>query len=170
MEEPPAYVKFILATTEIEKVPETIRSRAQRFDFRKISREDIVKQLQYICGLEHIQAEEKALSTIARVAKGGMRDAITLLEQNIVEKQVTFDHVRNAMSLVDEDILGLVIQILVSGDREKLKNMLTKMQSQHIDVRMYMEELLYTLRDRIFAESDAYTLSRYMHIFSHIEK
>jgi DNA polymerase-3 subunit gamma/tau len=81
LEEPPAHVKFILATTELQKIPETIISRTQRFDFKKIDESDIVKRLAYISDAEEIKSEEEALKLIAKLARGGMRDAITLFEQ-----------------------------------------------------------------------------------------
>jgi DNA polymerase-3 subunit gamma/tau len=70
LEEPPAHVKFILATTEIEKVPETIRSRSLRFDFRKITEKDIIKRLQFVANAECINAEDEALEIIAKAARG----------------------------------------------------------------------------------------------------
>jgi DNA polymerase III subunit gamma/tau len=85
LEEPPKHVKFILATTEIEKVPETIRSRSLRFDFRKASIDDIFTLLWRICQLEQIIIDdEEALRIISKAARGGFRDALTLLEQNTV--------------------------------------------------------------------------------------
>lgn len=81
MEEPPEYVKFILATTEIHKVPATISSRCQRFDFMRILSEDISKRLLYIAEHENIRLEENAASLIAKLADGGMRDAISILDQ-----------------------------------------------------------------------------------------
>ena len=84
LEEPPAHVKFILATTEIEKVPETIRSRSLRFDFRKITEADIITRLQFVAKSESIDADAEALEIIAKAARGGLRDALTLLEQNTV--------------------------------------------------------------------------------------
>lgn len=85
LEEPPVHVKFILATTEIEKVPETIRSRTLRFDFRKITTENIIARLNFVCQSENITAEKEAIELIARVARGGLRDALTLLEQNTID-------------------------------------------------------------------------------------
>jgi DNA polymerase-3 subunit gamma/tau len=70
LEEPPVHVKFILATTEIEKVPETIRSRSLRFDFRKITEKDIIKRLQFVANAECINAEDEALEIIAKAARG----------------------------------------------------------------------------------------------------
>ncbi|MNH93761.1 DNA polymerase III subunit tau [compost metagenome] len=81
LEEPPAHVMFILATTEPHKLPATIISRCQRFDFRRVSLDDQVQRLQYVCQQEQIQADEEALHYIARLSDGGMRDAISLLDQ-----------------------------------------------------------------------------------------
>ncbi|WP_261303095.1 DNA polymerase III subunit gamma/tau [Paenibacillus andongensis] len=81
LEEPPAHVMFILATTEPHKIPATIISRCQRFDFRRVSMEDQVQRLQYICDQEQISVSEEALHYIARLSDGGMRDALSLLDQ-----------------------------------------------------------------------------------------
>ena len=81
MEEPPEYVKFILATTEVHKVPATISSRCQRFDFRRILPDDITKRLLYIADQENISLDEKAARFIAKLSDGGMRDALSLLDQ-----------------------------------------------------------------------------------------
>lgn len=114
LEEPPEHVKFILATTEIEKVPETIRSRSQRFDFRRIPEASIVDQLELICQNEGITADRNALSLIARLAKGALRDAITLLEQNRVNDAVTREHIMHTLSMVDEAILRNLIAVIES--------------------------------------------------------
>ncbi|MFC5450426.1 DNA polymerase III subunit gamma/tau [Paenibacillus aestuarii] len=81
LEEPPAHVMFILATTEPHKIPATIISRCQRFDFRRVSMEEQVQRLQYVCDQEHISISEEALHYIARLSDGGMRDALSLLDQ-----------------------------------------------------------------------------------------
>jgi DNA polymerase III subunit gamma/tau len=81
LEEPPAHVMFILATTEPHKIPATIISRCQRFDFRRVSMEEQVQRLQYVCDQEHIGISEEALHYIARLSDGGMRDALSLLDQ-----------------------------------------------------------------------------------------
>ena len=96
LEEPPPHVKFVFATTEPQKIPVTILSRCQRFDFKRISQQDIVEHLLQICPNEGIQAEKAALQLIARQASGGMRDALSLMDQvisfagqNVSEEQVT---------------------------------------------------------------------------------
>ena len=83
LEEPPEHVKFLFATTEIEKVPVTVRSRCLRFDLKRIDAEALVAHLTKICGLEHVQAEAEALALIARVAEGSVRDSLSLLDQAI---------------------------------------------------------------------------------------
>jgi DNA polymerase III subunit gamma/tau len=81
LEEPPKHVKFVLATTEIDKVPETIRSRSLRFDFERIQKTDIVSRLRFVAEQEKIEVSDICLTLIAESAHGGMRDALTILEQ-----------------------------------------------------------------------------------------
>lgn len=116
LEEPPSHVKFILATTEIDKVPETIRSRALRFDFRKITEVDIIKRLNYVIAEEGIRAEDAALQIIAKYARGGLRDALTLLEQNTIDGELSLEHVRMTLSLLDEHMIDGIIESLKAGD------------------------------------------------------
>ena len=85
LEEPPAHAYFILATTEVHKIPDTIISRCQRFDFRRLSLKALMTRLAYICEKEGIEAEDKALEVISRYVNGGMRDAIGLVEQLTVD-------------------------------------------------------------------------------------
>lgn len=94
LEEPPGHVMFILATTEPHKIPATIISRCQRFDFRRVSLEEQVARLEHICNREGVQAEAGALQYIARLSQGGMRDALSLLEQiaSFAGAQVTYEH------------------------------------------------------------------------------
>lgn len=93
LEEPPEHVVFILATTEIQKVPATIISRTQRYNFKRISKQDLVKRMKYILDQEHISYEDKALEVIAQVADGGMRDALSILDQllSYEKDSVTYD-------------------------------------------------------------------------------
>lgn len=150
LEEPPHHVKFILATTEIERVPDTIRSRTQRFDFRKIAESDIADHLEKICTQEGIDAERRALMLIARLAKGALRDAITLLEQNRIDNRVTKEHIMSTLSMVDEIVLTNMIRAIIEGDREGLISLLAKMYRSHINVRIFTEEVLFSLRDALF--------------------
>jgi DNA polymerase III subunit gamma/tau len=135
LEEPPKHVKFILATTEIEKVPETIRSRSLRFDFKKISEADIVKRLEYVCGAEGIQADKEALAIIARAARGALRDALTLTEQNTVNQEILTEYVRSTLSLIEDSLIEEIISTIIENDREKMIAILNTLSSRHAEVR-----------------------------------
>jgi len=110
LEEPPAHVKFIFCTTEPHRLPETIHSRCQRFDFRRIATGDIAKRLEQICGKEKVEADSDALHLIARSSKGGMRDAETLLDQltSFCGERITTQDVEQALgALPRADIFEL---------------------------------------------------------------
>lgn len=114
MEEPPDYVKFILATTEVHKVPATITSRCQRFDFRRILTEDITKRLCYIAGQENISLDENAAALIARLSDGGMRDALSLLDQCAAySDNITMETVSAAAGIAGRDHLFDIIEAAV---------------------------------------------------------
>ncbi len=109
LEEPPEHIKFVLATTESHKVPDTISSRCQRFDFKRISAEDIKNRLMFVCKSEGIDADEEALSYIATASDGGMRDALSMLETCIGEdKKVTLSSaVEMSGTFTNENIISL---------------------------------------------------------------
>lgn len=118
LEEPPEYVYFILATTELEKIPETIISRCQLFHFRRIGVEDIVKRMEFICNEEKIKFDEGGLREIAIQAEGGLRDALTLLEQlrdslDILDQ----DSVRNFLGMSDQSLIRGLLDACNAGDK-----------------------------------------------------
>ena len=125
LEEPPENVIFILATTEVHKVLDTIKSRCQRFDFRRITTEDIVKHLRYISDEENINITDDALFTIAKNSAGGMRDSISLLDQLSllsVSKQVTSDDVNAILGRISFDVLhNLSDKIIASLPNEAIE-------------------------------------------------
>jgi DNA polymerase-3 subunit gamma/tau len=147
LEEPPDHVKFILATTEIDKVPETIRSRSLRFDFKKISEIDIVKRLEFVCGEEGITAEKEALEIIAHAARGALRDALTLTEQNTVDAGIKTEYVRSTLSLIEDSLITEIIQVIASSDREAMTHILDTLRSRHAEVRGLFDQILYGIRD-----------------------
>lgn len=149
LEEPPKHVKFILATTEIHRIPDTIISRAQRFDFKRIKNEDIVEQLHDIAHGEHIQAEDSALQLIARLAKGGMRDAITLFEQYSVGGVLKKKYIEENLELIGDDFLSEFVETLVRKEKEKTLGNLVFLREKSLDVRLFLEQLLFFLRDRM---------------------
>jgi DNA polymerase-3 subunit gamma/tau len=118
LEEPPGHVKFIFATTEAQKVPATILSRVQRFDFRSIVAGDIAKQLAMICREEAVEAEEAALKRLARLANGSMRDALSLLDQvwSMSGKQITADIVNELFPAAHDELFAELIDRLAASD------------------------------------------------------
>ncbi len=114
LEEPPEHVLFIFATTEPQKVPATILSRCQRFDFRRISQQDIITRLQSICEEEQIAIDLEALRLISRKADGSLRDSLSLLDQMVsyTEGRITTEHVVQALGLIDEALFFEVTEIL----------------------------------------------------------
>ena len=118
LEEPPENVIFILATTEVHKVLDTIKSRCQRFDFRRITTDDIVKHLRYISNEEKINISDDALLTIAKNSAGGMRDSISLLDQLSllgVSKQITSDDVNSILGRISFDVLKKLSNKIISS-------------------------------------------------------
>lgn len=151
LEEPPPHVKFILATTEIEKVPETIRSRSLRFDFRKITEADIVKRLQFVAKSEGIKIDDEALHIIAKAARGGLRDALTLLEQNTINEEVSTEYVRSTLALLEESLITEIIDTIYKGDIARILEIIEILRERHVQVRGFFDQILYVLRDRLFA-------------------
>jgi DNA polymerase-3 subunit gamma/tau len=118
LEEPPAHVKFIFATTEIRKVPVTVLSRCQRFDLRRIEPEVMIDHLTRICGLEGVAAEHDALALVTRAAEGSVRDALSLLDQAIAHSggAATADHVRAMLGLADRGRVLDLFEMIMRGD------------------------------------------------------
>ncbi len=106
LEEPPDHVKFILATTESHKIPDTIISRSQRYDFRKISEADIIARLEHVAKLEGIEAEPQAVALIAKLARGGLRDALSFFEQYTIAGRLSYDFVMDNLSLLGDEFLA----------------------------------------------------------------
>jgi DNA polymerase-3 subunit gamma/tau len=116
LEEPPEHVIFVLATTEIHKIPETILSRCQRFEFRRIPLTQLVGRLQAIAEAESIQVEQEALDLIARAATGSMRDAISLFDQMAAGGDVTADYVRLMLGAERREVVQSLLQAWLAGD------------------------------------------------------
>ena len=109
LEEPPSYVIFILATTEVHKIPVTILSRCQRYDFRRISIDTIADRMRELMDAEHVQIEERALRYIAKAADGSMRDGLSLLDQCIafhLGQELTYDKVLDVLGAVDTEVFS----------------------------------------------------------------
>lgn len=125
LEEPPSHVKFILATTEPQKLPATILSRCQRFDYKKINAEDIKSRLEYICKESNISITEEALKTISELAEGAMRDGLSILERCVQEgeDEITDEKVKDLVGIPKTEYIFNIINSVVKNDvDETLKN------------------------------------------------
>ena len=149
LEEPPEHALFILATTEINKVPATILSRCQRFDFRRITTADIAGRIKYICEQEKIEADEDAITLIAKLGDGSMRDALSILDQciAITKGMLTADGVREAVGVMDEKYLFEISAAAKAGDTTAVIEIFDKVYSQGKDVSLFCSELLSHFRD-----------------------
>lgn len=148
MEEPPEYVKFILATTEVHKVPATITSRCQRFDFRRILSDDIKSRLMYIAEKEEIILDENAAALIARLSDGGMRDALSLLDQCAAySENVTPETVSAAAGIAGRDNLFEIIEAAVSKNPAGALAVADKLYSMSKDMGKLCSELTDQFRN-----------------------
>jgi len=154
LEEPPAHVIFILATTEPHKIPLTILSRCQRFDFHRIPTDLIVKHLREILAQQNIQAEEEALYLVAKVASGGMRDALSLLDQCLASgtEKITVEQVSSIAGIVSEDFLYDFAQGIGQGDEVKCLTMLQNVLAEGKEVKQLLADLLSYFRNLLLLQ------------------
>lgn len=148
MEEPPEHVKFILATTEVHKVPATIISRCQRFDFRRIREEDIVSRLEHIAECEKIDLTHDAAALIARLSDGAMRDALSLLDQCVAfSERIDREAVSNAAGIAGRDYLFEILEAAARGDTAAAITVVDELYSKSKDMTRLCDELLMQLRN-----------------------
>ncbi len=149
IEEPPAHVVFILATTEFNKVPLTIRSRCQKFDFRRGTIQDLCSCLAEVAKEEKLEIEPAALDAIARMADGGFRDALTNLEQAMItaDGKITLQHVYEQLGLVSEETTDELLQAIASGKVGEVLSILEETYRAGRDSRMVLESMLHRLAD-----------------------
>lgn len=148
MEEPPPHVKFILATTEIHKVPATIVSRCQHFDFHRIKNDDIVARLSYIAEKENIELDNDAAQLIARLSDGGMRDALSLLDQCIAfDNKITLDVVSSASGIAGRDYLFDMLEKICEHDTAAALKIVDKLYDMSKDLKVLCSELLEQMRN-----------------------
>ncbi len=149
LEEPPAYAYFILATTEIHKIPPTIQSRCQRFLFRQIGIQDIVGRLRYIATQEKIDIDDDALTAIARHVGGSMRDAVSLLDQLRSLPTVTIEDIRQRIGESGHAQVAHMMDALASGDRAGILGIVRELEATAVPMETFLRMLLSEARTRL---------------------
>ncbi len=160
MEEPPAHVKFILATTEVHKVPATILSRCQRFDFKRLKPEDIARRLDYIAGREQAVLDSDAAFLLAKLADGGMRDAVSMLDQCLtVDNHVTAGLVTEITGITGSDYLFSIAQHILTQNKGELLAQVDQLYRSSKDLTRFLGELVQHLRSLMLLKADPHCQS-----------
>lgn len=171
MEEPPPHVKFILATTEIHKVLPTILSRCQRYDFRRILPKDITERLLYVAEQEHISLDPEAAELIAKTADGGMRDALSLLDQCIAfSENVTLDIVSGAAGIAGREPVFDILEAAADCDAAKAIGVVDKLYGMSKDMQKLCDELIAQFRNVMVAKAVPENLDLLVCMPSELEK
>ena len=149
IEEPPEHLLFILATTELHKVPATILSRCQRFSFRRISQEDIASRLQYVAYQENIDLDDSAARVLARLADGGMRDGLSLLDQcaSATTGELTAEKVYSCLGIAGIQECGALMQHIADHDTAKALALMNRLYADGKDMGALLDELACLTRD-----------------------
>ncbi|MBO5072441.1 MAG: DNA polymerase III subunit gamma/tau [Eubacterium sp.] len=156
LEEPPSYLIFILATTEAHKIPLTILSRCQRYDFKRIRVETIAGRLRELLDQEQIEAEERALTYIARQADGALRDGLSLLEQCIsfyFGQKLTYENVLKVLGAVDQTVYHELMEALVRNQVEHMLDVVGRMVEQGKDLTQFVNEFVWYLRNLLIVKT-----------------
>ena len=196
LEEPPSYVIFILATTEVHKIPITILSRCQRYDFKRINIETITERMRELMEAEGVQVEEKALRYVAKTADGSMRDALSLLDQCIAfhfGKKLTYDKVLDVLGAVDTEVFSKLYRQVLERNILGCINLLEEIIMQGRELTQFVSDFSWYLRNLLLVktsdnmedvidvssenllrlqeeakETDMETIIRYIRIFSEL--
>lgn len=154
LEEPPKHVIFILATTDPQKLLQTIRSRCQRFDFRRIGPQDIAQRLQYIAQQEGFTLDEDAAALIARIADGALRDAVSLLDLcSVTGKHVTAEAVSSAAGLADKEFLFVLTDCIKTEDTAKALELVNELHKSYSDMTNLCAEFINHMRNLMIIKS-----------------
>lgn len=156
LEEPPEYVIFILATTEVHKIPITIMSRCQRYDFKRITIDTIADRLQELMQKEAIEVEERAIRYIAKAADGSMRDALSLLDQCIafyLGEKLTYDHVLEVLGAVDTEVFSRLLREILNRDVVQVLRTLEELIMQGRELGQLATDFTWYLRNLLLVKS-----------------
>ncbi len=158
LEEPPSYVIFILATTEAAKIPVTILSRCQRYDFHRIGSDTIVERMQELLNREGVEAEEKALRFVARAADGSMRDALSLLDQCMaffMGENLTYDKVLKALGEADTSVFGGMVRSASRGDAGRAVRIFEKQIAAGMEISQFVTDYIWFLRNLLMVSTSS---------------
>jgi len=156
LEEPPEYVIFILATTEVHKIPITILSRCQHYDFKRISIETITDRMRELMETEQVEVEEKALRYIAKAADGSMRDALSLLDQCIafyLGQKLTYDHVLEVLGAVDTDVFSKLLRKVIERDVAGVLDIVEDLVMQGRELTQLAADFTWYLRNLLLVKT-----------------
>ena len=156
LEEPPEYVIFILATTEVHKIPITILSRCQHYDFRRISIETITDRMRDLMDTEQVEVEEKALRYIAKAADGSMRDALSLLDQCIafyLGQKLTYDNVLEVLGAVDTDVFSQLLRKVIDRDVSGVLDVVEDLVMQGRELSQLASDFTWYLRNLLLVKT-----------------
>ena len=156
LEEPPSYVIFILATTEVHKIPITILSRCQRYDFKRITIETIADRIRELIQIEQVQIEEKALTYIAKAADGSLRDGLSLLDQCIafhMGQELTYDKVLDVLGAVDTEVFSRLFRCMLKADALGCIHILEEIVMQGRELTQFIGDFTWYLRNLMLAKA-----------------
>ncbi len=154
LEEPPSYVIFILATTESGKIPTTILSRCQRYDFRRIDQETMIARMRELTERENVEAEDRALRFVARSADGSMRDALSLLDQCMafyMGETLTYEKALSALGAVDTDVFGELLGEIIAGNAGRAVLIFEKIIERGREVSQFVSDFIWYMRNLLLA-------------------
>lgn len=156
LEEPPSYVIFILATTEAHKIPVTVLSRCQRYDFKRITIETITARLKELTDAEEIQTEDKAMAYIARAADGSMRDALSLLDQCVAfhyDTKLTYENVLEVLGAVDSGVFSQMLRAVIGGQTTDCIRNLEEIVVQGRELGQFVTDFIWYLRNLLLLKT-----------------
>ncbi|MBP5265334.1 MAG: DNA polymerase III subunit gamma/tau, partial [Lachnospiraceae bacterium] len=156
IEEPPSYAIFILATTEVQKVPITILSRVQRYDFHRISIDTISARLADLMEREGVDAEEKALRYVAKVGDGSMRDSLSLLDQCIAfypDQTLTYDNVLNVLGAVDNEVFSKILRGIMNRDVSEVIRVVDEIIIEGREIGQFVTDFTWYLRNLLLVKN-----------------
>ncbi len=157
LEEPPSHVIFILATTEIDKIPDTVISRCQRYDFLPIDKEDIKKLLKNVAEKENISIDDASLDLIYRKSEGSARDSFSIFEQvvsNFNNEEIDITKTQNALGVVPDVILEEFLKLVQKGEKEKLVDFIDKIWEDGLIIETFLKDFSYYLKEQFKKKTD----------------